>query len=100
MVHRRLCIFTDAALENYDADGRVGMVAYHIEDGYVSNFFFFSGRVPSDLMLFWQTETAKVIATLELFAGVYAVHLLSAMFQNVRVCYLSTMRRSGFLSSH
>lgn len=85
MSDRRLCIFTDATLEDYDTVGSVGIVAFYIEAGSVSRKFFFSNPIPSDLMQCWQAETKKVIATLELFAGVYALHLLSAMFQHVRV---------------
>lgn len=65
MSERRLCIFTDAALENYDCDGSIGMVAYFVEAGVTSRRFFFSDSVPKEVMKMWQTNTGKIIATLE-----------------------------------
>ena len=85
MSQRRLYIFTDAALENYDTCGSVGMVAYFVDHDVIVRRFFFSGIVPSGIMNQWQNETAKVISTLELFAAVYAVQLLSDLFEFVRV---------------
>ncbi|CAL1162137.1 unnamed protein product [Cladocopium goreaui] len=50
MSERRLYIFTDAALENYDMHGSLGMVAYFVEGNVSSKRFFFSDSVPDDLM--------------------------------------------------
>ena len=85
MSERRLYIFTDAALENYDMHGSLGMVAYFVEGNVSSKRFFFSDSVPDDLMRTWQADTCKIISTLELFAAVYAVQILSVLFQHVRV---------------
>lgn len=47
MRDRRLIIFTDASLENEDAAAGVGMVAYLMDHGMISEKIFFCEKVPS-----------------------------------------------------
>ena len=84
MTHKKLIVFTDAALEDNDNTGSIGMVAYVVSNGEVVEGFYFSARVPEYLLKAWQSKTRKVIATLELFAAVHAVEILSPMFQGWR----------------
>ena len=85
MASRKLYIFTDAALEENDSTGGLGAVAYYSEFGGVVKRFFMASRVPEDVMKLWQTKTAKIISTLELFAAVLAITQLSKMFKHIRV---------------
>ena len=76
MSDRKLVIFTDAALEGDDTVGSLGMVAYWAVKGKVTQSYFFSGTVPCHILESMQGTTRKVIAGLELLAGVVALHLL------------------------
>ena len=85
MSDRKLCIFTDASLEDDGARGGVGMSAFYVEGNKVLKSYFFSDIVPASVMKIWQVNTPRIIATLELFAAVWAVKLLSDFHQHVRV---------------
>ena len=85
MASRKLYIFTDVALEENDSTGGLGAVAYYSEFGGVVKRFFMASRVPEDVMKLWQTKTAKIISTLELFAAVLSITQLSKMFKHIRV---------------
>lgn len=84
MRRNRIVIFTDASLEDGDNVAGVGMVAFVVQDSRVTGRFFFSARVPEDIMRSWQTRTKKIIATLELFAAVAACEVLGEMFPGKR----------------
>ena len=85
MSERRLHVFTDAALENCNSEGSLGMTAVYVDQGSVKEKFFFSSTVREQVMSEWQQRTKKIISTLELFAAVLALELLSKSFKNVRV---------------
>ena len=85
MAERRLYVFTDAALENCDSEGSLGMTAMYVNRRSVEERFFFSTGVPGGVMMEWQQRTKKIISTLELFAAVLALEMLSDSFRNLRV---------------
>lgn len=85
MSERRLHVFTDAALENCNSEGSLGMTAVYVDQGSVKEKFFFSSTVREQVMSEWQQRTKKIISTLELFAAVLALELMSKSFKNVRV---------------
>lgn len=66
----KVCIFTDAFLDDDDKTAGVGMVAMLCRDGRPVQKFFFSEKVPSDVLEHLQVNTPKVIASLELLAAV------------------------------
>ena len=72
----KLVVFTDAALEGNSDAGSVGMVALWIVNGKVENKYFFSERVPDSTMRLMQSNTKKVIAGLELLAGIVSIYIL------------------------
>eukprot|EP00435_Cladocopium_sp_Y103_P039589 s268_g10.t1 len=59
MQSQKVVIFTDAALEDHDRQGSVGMVAFVVKNEKVVAKFFFSERVPSELMRKIQSKTLK-----------------------------------------
>ena len=66
----KLVIFTDAALEENDDLGSIGAVAFWLEDGKIVRRYFFAEVIPPEVMGLFQHNTKKVIAGLELLAGV------------------------------
>ena len=54
-------------------------VAYWVEGGKISQQYFFAEIVPPHIMSLLQKDTKKVIAGLELLAGVLALYLLGKM---------------------
>ena len=83
--NRKLIVFTDASLEDHDNSAGIGMVAFACIDDLITEKFFFSEKVPVDLLNAWQKNTKKVIATLELFAALTAICMLSTRFQGWRI---------------
>eukprot|EP00438_Fugacium_kawagutii_P017155 Skav211198 [mRNA] locus=scaffold2111:119634:121253:- [translate_table: standard] len=82
---RRAVIFTDASLEDDGSNAGIGMVAF-VHDGKGSLLrFFFSEKVPANILASWQSRTKKIIATLELFAAVVACEVLADFVQDKRV---------------
>ena len=75
----RVLVFTDAALEKDDTAGTVGMVALRMVGDQVAEKFYFADVVPESLMSQLQNVSKKVIAGLELMAGIVAVVLLSRL---------------------
>ena len=69
----RVVIFTDASLDDEGAEAGVGMVMFQLKKGKVLKKFFFSERVPSDVLRKLQVHTPKVIAALELLAAIQAL---------------------------
>ena len=84
---RKLVIFTDAALESDDEVGSLGLVAFWVEQGRICRKYFFSEVVPTHIMLHFQKETKKVIAGLELLAGVLALYLLGKIHSMCRTFF-------------
>ena len=78
-------IFTDASLEGDDLTAGVGMVAFVWKAGELAHRFFFSERVPPELLSQLQSSTPKVIAALELLAGVMAIDVLQPHLSASRV---------------
>ena len=85
MSTRKLIIFTDAALENSDTEGTVGMVALWVVNDHIVEKYFFADTVPSQVMKLLQGSTRKVISGLELLAGALAVHLLKEFHSEGRM---------------
>ena len=80
MRQNKIVIFTDASLEGNDEVAGIGMVAFVVENSTVAHKFFFSERVPANILNSWQTRTKKIIASLELFAAVAACEILGERF--------------------
>lgn len=80
----KIVIFTDASLEGNDSVAGIGMVAFIVNNGEVSEKFFFSARVPELVLQRWQTRAKKIIASLELFAAVAACEILGELFPGRR----------------
>ena len=74
--HAKVLIFTDAALENNDQVGTLGMVALRVVSGVVTERFYFSESVPDEVMGLMQLDTKKIISGLELLAGIVGVVLM------------------------
>ena len=75
----KVVILTDAALEQNDTVGTVGLVAVRIVDDKVVERFFFADTAPKEIMALMQNVSKRAIAGLELLAGVVAVVLFRRM---------------------
>ena len=85
MRFERLLIFTDAALEQLDECGSVGMVAFSMHKICAAGRWFFSEKAPDSVMKFCQEKSRKVIAALELMAAVLAVFQLQSQASGRRI---------------
>lgn len=72
----KVLIFTDAALEDNDSVGSIGMFMLRFRAGTCIEKKFFAEVVPKDVLERLQHKTVKVISALELLAAVCAVDIL------------------------
>ena len=72
-------MFIAAALEANDELGSLGLVVYWMVDSNVIKRYFFADIAPPRVMNLFQKDTKKVIAGLELLAGVVAFFLLGKL---------------------
>lgn len=86
--HRvKYAIFADAALENDDEEASIGVVLAKVVDQVVVEKFFFSERVPREILKLLQVRTPKVVAGLELMAATLAVRCFRERFKGHRVFF-------------